>query len=61
MMGNGVRERHNAELTSMLADTEAELFNRRFQDVIKQMEKPGRIEAIEEHLGRVMTFLAGKQ
>ena len=50
-----------AELTSKLADLQAELFNLRFQHAINQLENPGRIDAVKKDIARVMTVLAEKQ
>ena len=61
MKANELREMQPAELTSKLADQQAELFNLRFQHASNQLENPGRIEAVKKDIARVMTVLAEKQ
>ena len=60
MKATELREMTDVELNKQLKDLKAELFNRRFQHAINQLDNPIRIEAVKKDIARVMTVLAEK-
>ena len=60
MKAKELREMSEVELNKKLADLKQELFNRRFQHAINQLDNPVRIDTVKKDIARVMTILAEK-
>ena len=56
-----VRDLTVAELNQKLSDLKAELFNRRFQHAVNQLDNPMRIKAVKRDIARVKTILLEKE
>ena len=55
-----LRNMSAADLNKKLGELKEELFNRRFQHAINQLENPGRIDIVKKDIARVLTVLAEK-
>ena len=57
MKTSELREMTSAELETKLQDLKEELFNRRFQLAINQLDNPMRISAVKKDIARVQTVI----
>ena len=55
-----IREKTSEQLTELLKEQKAELFNLRFQHAIHQLENPQKIVEVKRNIARVMTVLSEK-
>ena len=57
MTSKEIRELSTEEQQTKLKDLKEELFNRRFQLAINQLENPTRIKAVKKDIARISTIL----
>lgn len=57
MKANEIKDMTVDELNSKLAELKQELFNRRFQHAVNQLENPKRLQAVKKDIARVKTFI----
>ena len=58
MKATELRNKSGEELAAMLESLKSELFNRRFQLAINQLENPHKIKETKKEIARVMTIIA---
>ena len=61
MKASEIRQLTAEELNTKLNDLKAELFNRRFQLAINQLENPMRISAVKKDIARVKTVIRANE
>ena len=57
MKASEIRKMSAAELDAKLRELKDELFKRRFQQAINQLDNPMRISAVKKDIARVLTVL----
>ena len=56
-----IREKTSEQLTELLKEQKAELFNLRFQHAIHQLDKPQKIVETKKTIANILTVLTEKQ
>ncbi len=56
-----IREQSSEQLTALLKEQKAELFNLRFQHAIHQLENPQKIVETKKNIAKILTVLTEKQ
>ena len=57
MKASEMKKLSTAELETKLKDLKAEIFNKRFQHAINQLDNPMRVSAVKKDIARVKTVL----
>ena len=56
-----IREKTSEQLTELLKEQKAELFNLRFQHAIHQLENPQKIVETKKNFAKILTVMTEKQ
>ena len=56
-----IRERTSEQLTELLKEQKAELFNLRFKHAIHQLDNPQKIVETKKNIAKILTVLTEKQ
>ena len=56
-----IREKTSEQLTELLKEQKAELFNLRFQHAIHQLENPQKIVDTKKNIAKILTVMTEKQ
>ena len=56
-----IREKASEQLTELLKEQKAELFNLRFQHAIHQLENPQKIVETKKNIAKILTVMTEKQ
>ncbi len=56
-----IREKTSEQLTELLKEKKAELFNLRFQHAIHQLENPQKIVETKKTIAKILTVMTEKQ
>ena len=56
-----IREKTSEQLTELLKEQKAELFNLRFQHAIHQLDNPKKIVETKKTIAKILTVLTEKQ
>ena len=56
-----IREKTSEQLTELLKEQKAELFNLRFQHAIHQLENPQKIVETKKNIAKILTVMTEKQ
>ena len=56
-----IREKTSEQLTALLKEQKAELFNLRFQHAIHQLENPQKIVETKKNIAKILTVMTEKQ
>ena len=56
-----IREKTSEQLTELLKEKKAELFNLRFQHAIHQLDNPQKIVETKKTIAKILTVLTEKQ
>ena len=56
-----IREKPSEQLTELLKEQKAELFNLRFQHAIHQLDNPQKIVETKKTIAKILTVLTEKQ
>lgn len=61
MKANKMQEMSVAELTDLLAERKAELFNLRFQLAVGQVQNPMQVRVCRKDIARILTILRQRE